>query len=71
MICNLRVRNFKAWADTDEIKLAPITVLFGSSSSGKSSIAQLLMLLKQSVTLEQKAANIEPNCRDGLELDIA
>lgn len=47
MITQLRLKNFKAWRDTGEIRLAPITVLFGTNSSGKTSIPQLLLLLKQ------------------------
>lgn len=47
MITQLRLKNFKAWKDTGEIRLAPITVLFGANSSGKTSIPQLLLLLKQ------------------------
>lgn len=50
MIKSLRIQNFKGWKDTGEIKLAPITLFLGSNSSGKSSIGQLLMLLKQSST---------------------
>jgi predicted ATPase len=44
---SLRIRNFKAWNDTGDVKLAPLTILFGPNSSGKSSINHLLMLLKQ------------------------
>jgi predicted ATPase len=47
MIENLRIRNFKAWQDTGDIRFAPLTVFFGSNSSGKTSIHQLLLLLKQ------------------------
>ncbi len=47
MITQLRLKNFKAWKDTGEVRLAPITVLFGTNSSGKTSIPQLLLLLKQ------------------------
>ena len=43
----LRIENFKAWRDTERVKLAPLTVLFGANSSGKSSINHLLMMLKQ------------------------
>jgi predicted ATPase len=39
--------NFKAWSDTGPIRLAPITVLFGPNSSGKSSLQQFLLMLKQ------------------------
>ena len=49
MIKNLRIENFKGWKDTGVIRLSPLTVFFGANSSGKSSIGQFLMLLKQSV----------------------
>jgi predicted ATPase len=48
MLTNLKIRNFKAWSQM-EAKLAPLTVFFGSNSSGKSSINQLLLMLKQTV----------------------
>ena len=47
MITEIQIKNFKAWQDTGSIKLAPLTVLFGTNSSGKSSVSQLLLLLKQ------------------------
>jgi predicted ATPase len=47
MFTSLRLQNFKSWRDTGEMRLAPITALFGANSSGKSSILQWLLLLKQ------------------------
>src|SRR4051812_30887301 len=47
MLTPLRLKNFNAWEDTGEIRLAPLTVLFGNNSAGKTSIPQLLLLLKQ------------------------
>ncbi|MDO9022925.1 MAG: DUF3696 domain-containing protein [Deltaproteobacteria bacterium] len=47
MLTKLRIKNFKAWKDTGDIRLAPLTVLFGSNSSGKSSLGHLLLALKQ------------------------
>lgn len=47
MITHLRIKNFKAWQDSEDLRFAPLTVLFGTNSSGKSSIAQLLLMLKQ------------------------
>jgi len=49
MITELRAQKFKSWADTGTMRLAPITGLFGTNSSGKTSILQLLLLLKQTV----------------------
>ncbi len=48
MIRSLQIKNFKGWKDTGKIDFAPITLFMGSNSSGKSSIGQFLMLLKQS-----------------------
>lgn len=47
MITELSIKNFKGWADTGKIRLAPLTVFFGSNSSGKTSLLQFLMMLKQ------------------------
>ena len=41
--------NFKSWKDSPEVKLAPLTGFFGTNSSGKSSLLQMLLLLKQTV----------------------
>ena len=49
MIKTLRLQNFKAFEDTGEIELKPITVLAGPNSGGKSSILQSLLLLKQTL----------------------
>lgn len=49
MLNKIRIENFKCWKDTGDIRLAPLTLLFGANSSGKSSIGQFLMMLKQTV----------------------
>ena len=49
MFTSLRIENFKAWRDTGVIRLAPLTVLFGPNSSGKTSIIQFLLMLKQTI----------------------
>lgn len=49
MLERLGVRNFKAWRDSGEIRLAPLTVLFGANSAGKTSIPHLLLMLRQTV----------------------
>ena len=53
MITHIRVENFKSWQDSGEIKLAPLTGFFGTNSSGKSSLLQMLLLLKQTVGKEE------------------
>lgn len=49
MIKRFAVNNFKAWKKTGDIRFAPITVFFGANSSGKTSLIQSLLLLKQTV----------------------
>ncbi len=49
MITELRAQNFKSWQDTDKLQFAPLTGLFGANSSGKTSILQVLLMLKQTV----------------------
>ncbi len=49
MLTRLRVQNFKSWRDTGDLEIAPLTGLFGANSSGKTSILQLLLMLKQTV----------------------
>lgn len=47
MIDQLSLTNFKAFRSAD-IPLAPVTLLTGLNSSGKSSVLQALVLLRQS-----------------------
>jgi predicted ATPase len=47
MLTRLHLKNFKAWKDTGPVRLAPLTVIFGANSAGKSSLGHLLLALKQ------------------------
>ncbi len=47
MLTSLRIQNFKAWKDTGAVRLAPLTVIFGANSAGKSSLGHLMLALKQ------------------------
>ena len=47
MITELSAQNFKSWQDTGKLRFAPLTGFFGANSSGKSSILQILLMLKQ------------------------
>lgn len=60
MLTQLRIQNFKGWKDTGTIRLAPITLFFGANSSGKSSIGQFLMMLKQTVESQDRKAVFYP-----------
>ena len=47
MWTRLRLRNFKAYEDTGDIDLTPLTILIGPNSGGKSSILKALLALRQ------------------------
>lgn len=46
----VRLRNFRRFADTGEIRLAPVTLVLGKNSSGKTSLLRSLLLAKQLVS---------------------
>ncbi len=60
MLEHLRIKNFKGWEDTGDIRMAPITLLFGANSSGKSSIGQFLLLLKQTIDTPDRTSVLFP-----------
>jgi predicted ATPase len=49
MIKKLHILGFKSWEDSGTLRFAPLTGFFGTNSSGKTSILQLLLMLKQTV----------------------
>ena len=49
MLTKIRLKNFKAFKDTGDITVAPITVLTGPNGSGKSAIIRAMMALRQTV----------------------
>lgn len=59
MLTQLSATNFKSWPTLGPMRLAPITGLFGTNSSGKSSVLQLLLMLKQTVESSDRAAVLE------------
>lgn len=59
MINTFKIRNFKSFSSNEEIKLAPITLIYGPNSSGKSSIIQALMMLKQTIDKENGQGSLE------------
>jgi predicted ATPase len=58
MLTRLRVSNFKTWEDA-ELNLAPVTVLFGANSSGKTSLIQFLLMLKQTRQATDRALALD------------
>ncbi|MBN1593121.1 MAG: AAA family ATPase [Candidatus Coatesbacteria bacterium] len=49
MIKKFGVKNFKAFKDTGDIELKPMTVIAGPNNCGKTTILQSLLLLKQTI----------------------
>ncbi len=69
MITNLQIKNFKSWVDSGQLAMAPLTGFFGSNSSGKTSILQVLLLLKQTVeSSDRKRALITGDDRTSVDL---
>ncbi len=49
MLNRLELENFKSWRVLRQFRLASLTGLFGTNSSGKTSIIQALLMMKQTV----------------------
>lgn len=58
MFTRLRLTNFKAWKNTRDIDLKPVTMLLGTNSSGKSTLIQSLLLLKQTVQSPDRTVHL-------------
>lgn len=58
MFTKLRLTNFKAWEDTGEVSLKPVTMLLGTNSSGKSTLIQGLLLLKQTAQSPDRTVHL-------------
>ena len=48
MISSIHIKNFKTLKDTGEVPIKPLTLLTGVNGTGKSSLIQVLLLLRQS-----------------------
>jgi predicted ATPase len=60
MLKRLTFKNFKSWASLD-MPCGRITGIFGTNSSGKSSILQFLLMLKQTKDATDRATSLELN----------
>lgn len=61
MWTSLRLHNFKAYADTGRVKLAPLTFLIGPNSGGKSTIIKSFLTLLQTIESRDPKITIVPN----------
>jgi AAA15 family ATPase/GTPase len=68
MLWNYQLTNFKAFAGPANIPIRPLTLIYGANSSGKSSIIQSLLMLKQ--TLEQAEDVTIPLLPQGQFVDL-
>ena len=50
MLKSIKIENFKSFGQGRTVRLAPITLIYGPNSSGKSSLIQALLLLRQTLT---------------------
>lgn len=60
MLSALRFTNFKSWAEAD-LDCGRITGIFGTNSSGKTSLIQFLLLMKQTKDATDRAISLELN----------
>jgi predicted ATPase len=69
LIKQLDLENFQGFSSLQRVRLAPLTLIFGPNSSGKSSIARSLLLLQQS--LSSFASNNQGLVFRGESIDLA
>jgi hypothetical protein len=66
MLKSLLIENFKAFGEPAQVDLAPITLIYGQNSAGKSSVLQALNLLKQTHESRESGASLLPRAEDGI-----
>lgn len=65
MLKAIELENFKAFGERARIEFAPITLIFGENSAGKSSILQSLSLLKQTRESREHGGLLHPRTDSG------
>jgi len=68
ILTGIKLANFKCHKETPEIELAPLTLLVGPNSSGKSALIQPLLILKQ--TFDPLASSVAPIMLNGNYVDL-
>lgn len=66
MLKAIELENFKAFGERNRIEFAPITLIFGENSAGKSTILQALSLLKQTRQSREHGALLLPRTEGGI-----
>ncbi len=67
-MCGLRIGNFKAFAETQQIPIRPLTLIYGANSAGKSSIIHSLLLANHA--LENGNVDVHQTKIGGQSLDL-
>jgi predicted ATPase len=62
---SLDLNNYRSWAHSGCIELAPLTGFFGTNSSGKSSLLRFLLMLKQTAESRDRGIQLELGGRGG------
>jgi AAA15 family ATPase/GTPase len=70
MLTELNIQNFKSWENIEKMQLAPLTGLFGTNSSGKTGIIQLLLMLKQTVDSPDRQLVLNTGDDDKAYIDL-
>jgi hypothetical protein len=68
MLTSLEIENFKGFAGRQRINFAPVTLLFGANSAGKSTILQALLYLHE--IIERGSAEIDGTALGGSVLEL-
>ncbi len=58
MFKRIKLENFKAWRDSGDVNFSPVTLLLGENSTGKSSLLQSLLLMKQTATSPDRTIHL-------------
>lgn len=66
MIKFIDIENFKAFGRSARIEMAPITLIYGQNSAGKSSVLNILNLLKQTLDSGDRTVAMLPRSNIGL-----
>jgi predicted ATPase len=66
----IRLENYRAFADSEWVRFAPLTCLVGRNSSGKSSLLSAVLLLKQSIEQQVPSSTLTPLSLSGAYCDL-
>jgi predicted ATPase len=70
MFTQLRVNNFKVWKDEHQVDLAPLSLFLGTNSAGKTSLLQMLLLLKQTAESPDRRQHLNLGGQPGDVLNL-